>query len=369
MSANDKITASSSFEDVIASAYDIVDRSSRIQSMMDSLHVGDLMEFHAALHKEVDDPAFDAAFASACAANPHLAPSALREALRGAAVIGTHGSEEGRERVSDVFVLPVTGPIDDIHGLVANPSAMAALERSFRDAGMVAEGGMIALSDTPLRADIVVNATPGALRQLHRTFERFVGTERTTADRAILERGVDDFETACHPEGFVSDIRGSATMLIVGFYTREYRYSNIDKLDAMTVQINNADAYDEYADNLEAFEELATEFTGLEVDRPHWLGRGCAAAAYETVRSQMEAEAACYGKELCVSGLDGIACARRGEVTLVEGEIDGQILGPFSFPASLVGFEPEWVNDRFIGMARSVLPAGHLEYGRSASLN
>lgn len=368
MSANDKITATSSFEDVIASAYDIVDRSSRIQSMLDSLHFGDLMEFHAALQKEVDDPAFDAAFTSACTANPHLGPSALREALRGAAVTG-QVSEEGCERVSDVFVLPVTGPIEDIHGLVADPSAMAALERSFRDAGMVAEGGLIALSDTPLRPDIVVNATPGALRQLHRALERFAGSERTTADRAVLERGVGDFETACHPDEFVSDIRGAATMLIVGFYTREYRYSNIDKLDAMTVQINNADAYDEYADNLEAFVELADEFSGLEVDLPHWLGRGCAAAAYETVRSQMQAEAACYGKELSVSGLDGIACARRGDFTLVEGEIDGQILGPFSFPASLVEFEPEWVNDRFIGMARSLLPAGRLEYARSASLN
>jgi hypothetical protein len=369
MNTNDKITSTVSFEDVTAAAYEIVDRAGRIQSMLDSLDVGDVLAYHAALQKEVDDPAFDHAFSVACAARPDLGPSALREALRGAAVTGSHGSDEGCERVTDVFVLPITGSFEEIERLLADDRALAGLERSFQDAGMVYPGGRIALSATPLRPDIIVNSTPGALRQLHHCLDRFICSERTGADRAILEHGVCEFEALCHTDGHVTSRRAFGTLMLVGFYSREYRLDALLELDAMTVQINNADADGEHCDNLEAFEELASDLTGLEIDLPHWLGRGCAAAAYETVRSQMEAEAECYGKDLSILGLDGIACARRGDVTLVEGEIDGQILGPFTFPANLADFEPDWVKERFSGMARSVMPSGRLEYGRSARLN
>ncbi|MCV9964714.1 hypothetical protein OIU34_22750 [Pararhizobium sp. BT-229] len=375
MSANAKsrVSSASSVDETAALnaglAQDVIALAPRMQSLLDSLHIGDSMEFHAALQKELDDPAFDPAFKAACAKNPHLADAALREALRGAAVISKHGSENGCERITDIFVLPVTGPVERILELAGDASAMAALERSFRDAGLLAPDGRVALSDTPLRPDLVVNATPGVLRRLHRAFERFAGSKGAAADRAILEMEVDDFETACHPESRVNAARGTATFLFVGFYSREYRLTSFIELDAMTSQINNADAHGEHDECLEAFEELARDVTGLDVSLPHWPGRGCAAAALETVRAHMEAEALCYGKDLAVSGLDAIACARRGDVTLVEGEIDGNILGPFAFPASLVKFEPEWASESLEEMARAVLPSGRLEYGRSASLN
>lgn len=349
-------------------AQDIIAFAPRMQALLDSLHVGDFMEFHAALQKEVDDPAFDAAFKAACAKNPHLAAAARREALRGAGVTSAHGSEFGSERMSDLFFLPVTGPVDDILGLSCDPSAMAALERSFRDAGLLAPEGRLALSDTPLQPELVANATPTALRRLNRALERFCGSEGTVGDRAVLERDVDDFETACSPEKLVEP-KGTATLLFAGYYSREYRLASFISIDAMTSQINNADADGDHSECMGAFEELAFDITGLRVSAPHWLGRGCAASALETVRAHMEAEAACYGKDLGLSGLDAIACARRGDVTLVEGEIGGNILGPFAFPSSLVEFEPEWAIESLAKMARTVLPSGRLEYGRSASLN
>lgn len=372
MSANAKSRVSSVVETAalnVGLAHDVIALAPRMQSILDSLHIGDTMEFHAALQKEVDDPAFDLAFKAACAKNPHLSDAARREALRGAGVTSGHGSEFGCERISDVFFLPVTGPIEDILALSCDASAMAALERSFRDAGLLTQAGRLALSDTPLQPDLVVNATPGALRRLHRALERFSGSDGTVADRAVLEREVDDFEAACHPEGQVSEARGTATLLFAGFYSREYRLTSFIELDAMTAQINSADADGDHTESLEAFEEIARDVTGLDVSPPHWLGRGCAASAIETVRSNMEAEALCYGKDLAVSGLDAIACARRGDVTLVEGEIGGNILGPFTFPTSLVEFEPEWASESLEEMARAVLPSGRLEYGRSASLN
>ncbi|MDW9481245.1 hypothetical protein GOB57_21610 [Sinorhizobium meliloti] len=371
MSANTKVagTTALSMEDLVSATHlDARDLAPRLQAMLDRLDAGDLLGFHAALQEEVEDPAFDPAFVGVCADNPHLADAAMREALRGAAVTGMPGLEEGCERVTDVFVLPVTGSVADIHRLVADASAMSALERSFRDAGILAPGGRVALSDTPLRPHIVINATPGMLRTLHRAFDRFLGSAGTAADRNALEREVFNFETSCHPYDYVSEAKGTATLLLVGFYSREYTLTHVE-IDAMTSQINYDDVHGEHEEILEAFEELARDVTGLDIALPHWIGRGCAAAAFETVRSLMEAEAACYGKDLAVSGLDGIACARRGDVTLVEGEIAGQILGPFSFPANLVDFAPKWADARFTEMARAVMPSGRLEYGRSASLN
>jgi hypothetical protein len=353
----------------IAFAREITDLGPRMQSMLDSLHMGDIGEFRAAVQAEVDNPAFDAAFEIACDNNPHLADVAFREALRGAGVSSVHGEAKGVERISDVFFLPVTGPVEDIHRLVSDASSMAALERSFSDTGLVAPGGRVALADIALRPDVVVHATPGTLRDLHSAFAEFVASPGTAADRSLLEGEVDDFETFCVPEGQVSEAKGIATMLLVGFYSRVYAVMTEFDIDALTVQISTGDGEGNHVESLAAFAELAADITGLDVALPHWLGRGCAAAAVETVRTMMEAEAECYGKELSVSGLDGVGCAQRGDVYLVEGEIDRRILGPFSFAANLVRYDPEWVSDRFEGMARAVIPSGRLEHSRSARLN
>ncbi|MBY3433764.1 hypothetical protein HFN89_06330 [Rhizobium laguerreae] len=353
----------------VAFAREIADLGPRVQAMFDSLHVGDLGEFHSALQAQIDNPAFDAAFEVACASNQHLADVAIREALRGAGVSSARGSSRGAERISDVFVLPVTGPVDDINRLVSDASSMAALERSFRDAGLVAPGGRVALADVSLGPDIVVHATPGTLRDVHRAFEEFIASPGTAADRSALEGEVEDFEAFCVPEGQVSEAKGIATMLLAGFYTREYAVMTQFDLDPLTVQISSADGGADHAASLAAFAELARDVTGLDVALPHWLGRGCAAAAVEAALTMMEAEAECYGKDISVTGLDGVALAQRGDVTLVEGEIDGHILGPFAFATNLIGYAPEWAGERFEAMARAVIPAGRLEHSRSTRLN
>jgi hypothetical protein len=246
---------------------------------------------------------------------------------------------------------------------------MAALERSFRDTGLLASGGRVALADIALRPDVVVHATPGTLRDLHSAFEEFLASQGSAADRSALEGEVDDFETFCVPEGHVIEAKGIATMLLVGFYSREYAVMTEFDLDALTVQVSTGEGEGDHLESLAAFAELAADITGLDVSLPHWLGRGCAASSVETVRTMMEAEAECYGKDLSATGLDGVGCVQRGDVYLVEGEIGGRILGPFQFAANLIQYEPEWVSDRFEGMARSVIPSGRLENSRSARLN
>jgi hypothetical protein len=353
----------------IAYAREIADLGPRMQSMLDSLHVGDIGEFHATLQSEIDNPAFDAAFEIACDDNPHLAEVAFREAIRGAGVSSVHGATQGIERISDVFFLPVTGPVEDIERLVSDASSMAALERSFRDAGLVAAGGRVALADIAIRPDVAIHATPGTLRDLHSAFEDFLASPGTAVDRSALEGEVEDFETFCVPGDHVDGAKGIATLLLVGFYSREYQVTTEFDLDALTVQISTGDGEGNHVESLAAFAELASDITGLDVSLPHWLGRGCAASAVETVRTMMQSEAECYGKDLSLSGLDAVGCARRGEVYLVEGEIDGHILGPFPFAANLVQYEPEWISDRLEAMGRRVIPCGRLEHSRSARLN
>jgi hypothetical protein len=353
----------------LAFAKDMAALRPRVQAMFDSLELGDFGEFHAALQSDVDHPAFDAVFSSACDDNPHLASTAMREAIRGAAVSSTPGCRPGSERIGEVFVLPVTGLIGDINRMTSDPQSMAALEQMFRDAGVAAPGGRIVLSDTAIRPDFLINATPGILRDLNRSFERFVTSQGTSDDRERLEGDMDDFGTFCCPEFDVVELMGTTTILIVGYYTRQYGLLEQVDMDALTVQISSGDPSEDQSESLGAFSELAGDMTGLEIGLPHYLGRGCAAAAVENIRSMMQAEASCYGNDLSVVGLDGIACAIRGAVTLVEGEIDGQILGPFIFSTRMASYEPEWLSSRLEGMAHSIIPAGRLEYSRSASLN
>lgn len=376
MTASDKTKALAIITDpeallAVRSAFSesISDLVPSLQDMMDSLETGDLHGFHVTLQQEIDNPAFDAAFEQVCSENPQIANEAMEEALRGVSTSGMNGSREGWERVSDIFVIPVTGPVDELARFAMDAGTMSALERAFSDVGLMTNSGRVVLSDTLVRPDVVVNATPGTLRDLFHCFQRFFWSSGGTIERAELEADVADFETFCHPDGYVSYHKGTSTLLLIGLYSREYDLREQIEEDALTVQIIHGDANGEFADALASFKELASDLTGLEVSLPHWLGKGCAASALETVRASMKAEASFYGIDLAKAGMDGVAIATRGDLTIVEGEVAGHTLGPFSFDNRLAVYEADWIATSLEQIAKTVLHPGHLISHRSAGLN
>jgi len=350
------------FEDRIAG------KSATLGSMMESLEAGDEYSFCTGLQSELDDPVFDAAFERSLLEYPSLASHATLLAMRGASVRVTHETGSGCDRAVDLFAITVTGHVDDIAEAVSNPTSMAALERAFHQSGLAAPSTRVVLSDTPVDPVAAASTSPGLLRDLLRSFDRFDRSAGTGDDRAELEGEVADFEVFSF-DGLPPEKRGVTTVLLFGAAVMEVHPRQQFLPDGLVSQISTDDEEGLHEAAVAAFEELADAATGLEVARPHWFGRALASAALEGVRHSMEAEAACYGLDLSSCGMDGVSMATRQDTILVEGTVQGRTLGPFPVPAVLAEMETEWFVSAVTALGRTLLPGGHLEHGRSAVLN
>nr|WP_250807277.1 hypothetical protein [Neorhizobium tomejilense] len=352
-----------------AFALEVENSRATFQAMMDSLYTEDLFGFHRAVQDEIDRPSFDASFEMACRKNPLVAASARREALRGGSCIPGRGARPGVEAMTDLFFLPITGPSSQIQKIASDVLVMTAMENAFLDSGVMAEAATLTLSATPVRPDSVVNATPGGLREVAQAFNDFRYANRPANRRGRLEAAIEDFETVCDNLSDVRTARGTVTMLIAGSYAREYDTSGPLVPDGLTMQIANCDFGDEHKEALDSLTAKLSEIAGMEVGRPHWLGRACAAAAVQNTMAIFEAEAKFYGLDVRENGFDGVGIVQRGDTTLVEASLDEISLGPVPYPSKLAELDPSYPVEAFGDIAKEAIPCGHLEHGRSAYLN
>lgn len=341
------------------------------QHMMDTLFTEDYMGFHYALQDQLDRPEFDRLLQETCRANPHFAGFLFREALRGSSTISNVDPSTGAETITDVFFFPVTGSRSDIERMLGDGKAMSAIENAFMESGLVSPYASVHVADMAILPDVAVHARPGEHRRLTKAFEDYWTAGETPAARLRTQESIREFERSCHSgsQGQVAAGNESVTVLLAASYRRVITPHESAELDGLMAQVAGSGYANEFEDQLEEFELLAEDDTGLRIGRPHLLGRACAAAGVQSIMVALDTEANFFGTDIRSAGLDGVAVAYRDGFCVVEGEVDGNILGPYAFPAQIASHEPDWPEQSLSSISRTMKPSGHLEHGVSARLN